>query len=80
MGLHLPGPARSKKLREFWEAKPQFNFRIEAHQGGKLMAESKKFAEHEFKDAFSLSIVRPELIALPSTGRGDSPRLTIRSL
>tara|TARA_Y100000310_G_scaffold342935_1_gene448335 strand:+ start:2924 stop:3808 length:885 start_codon:yes stop_codon:yes gene_type:complete len=74
MGLHLPGPARSKELREFWEAKPQFNFRIEAHQG------QNKFAEHEFKDAFSLSIVRPELIALPSTGRGDSPRLTIKSL
>lgn len=74
MGLHLPGPARSKELREFWESNPQFNFKIEAYQG------QERFAEHEFKDAFDTSIVRPELIALPSTGRGDSPRLTIRSL
>jgi hypothetical protein len=74
MGLHLPGPARSKELREFWESNPQFNFKIEAYQG------QKRFAEHEFKGAFDTSIVRPELIALPSTGRGDSPSLTIRSL
>ena len=72
MGVHLPGPGYSKDLREFWEASPQFNFRIEPHQG------NRKFAEHEFKDAFTTSVVRPELIALPSTGNADSPRLTIR--
>ena len=74
MGIHLPGPARSKELREFWESNPQFNFLVEPHQG------KKKFAEHEFKGAFDTSIVRPELIALRSTRDGDSPRLIIKGL
>ena len=74
MGMHLPGPSRSKELREFWEANPEFNFKIEAYQG------KKRFAEHEFKGAFDASIVRPELIAKRSTGKGDSPTLTVRSL
>jgi hypothetical protein len=74
IGLRLPGPGRSKELREFWGANPQFNFRVEPYQG------QERLGEHEFKDAFSTSITRPELIALRSTGDGDSPRLTIRSL
>jgi len=79
IGLRLPGPSRSDKLREFWGANPQFNFRVEAYQG-RGSGSWDRLGEHEFKDAFSTTIVRPELIALRSTGDGDSPRLTIRSL
>jgi hypothetical protein len=74
MGLHLPGPGRSKDLREFWEANPQFNFKIEVY------ANNVRIAEHEFKDAFSTSINRPNLVARPYTGKNDSPTLTVRSL
>jgi len=79
IGLHLPGPSRSKKLREFWGKNPQFNFRVEAYQG-RGRGSWDRLGEHEFKDAFTTSVVLPELIALRSTRDGDSPRLTIRSL
>ena len=79
IGLHLPGPSRSDELREFWGANPQFNFRVEAYQG-KGSGSWDRLGEHEFKDAFTTISVRPTLIALRSTGDGDSPRLTIRSL
>ena len=72
IGLRLPGPGRSRELREFWEANPQFNFRVEPYQG------RERLGEHEFKGAFTTSVVRPQLVALPSTGNADSPRLTIR--
>ena len=72
MGLILPGPAQSKELREFWEAGPVFNFKIEVYQGSML------FAEHEFKTAFTTMIERPVLRPLPQTRGADSPRLTIR--
>jgi hypothetical protein len=72
MGLVLPGPAQSKELREFWEAGPVFNFAIEVYQG------SMRFAEHEFKGAFTTTVERPVLRALYQTRGADSPRLTIR--
>ena len=72
IGLRLPGPGRSKELREFWGENPQFNFRVEPYQG------QERLGEHEFKGAFTTSVVRPQLVALPSTGNADSPRLTIR--
>ena len=72
MGLVLPGPAQSKELREFWESGPSFNFIVEVYQG------SMRFAEHEFKTAFSTMVERPVLRALAQTRGADSPRLTIR--
>jgi hypothetical protein len=72
MGLILPGPAQSEELRKFWDAGPEFNFLVAPYQG------NLRVDEHEFKDAFSTKLVRPELVALDRTGYRDSPKLTIR--